>query len=91
MKKIHELITEDTWCKGHLAEDENNQEVSINSPKACKFCAEGWLQFVYDEDHYREKLQFLRSVINNTYIHYWNDNPKTTFKKVKQAFVAADL
>jgi hypothetical protein len=90
MKKIYSLITKDNWCRGYLALDKNNKEVNITDPAACKFCAEGWLQFIYKKN-YHEKLHKVRQHLAVLTLHGWNDNPKTTFKKVKQAFFAADL
>ncbi len=85
-KKIHEQITEETWCKGTFAVDANGVEVGLRESGACRACALGWIILSNCTANSSDKL---REVIGTYCVGDWND--ASTFAEVQAAFKAADL
>lgn len=92
-KKIHEQITEETWCKGADARDGDGISVYIGSPDACAFCAYAWLMNVYGTryDQVWKHRNHLLNTVGTAALSSWNDTPERTFAEVLAAFKAADL
>lgn len=99
MKKIHEQITEETWCQEVLAQDADGISVPpLRIQSACKWCALGWIDKVYETpDAYgavsklTQHLYTEGKLTSPCGIASWNDDPKRTFVEVKEAFQKADL
>lgn len=98
--KIHEQITEETWCQGKYMVDENGREVldweDANRAKKC--CPVGWIKRTYHNTmptHRVEKESpeaiSLMAIIKKDSIAYWNDDPLRTFSDVLEAFKKANL
>lgn len=93
--KIHEMITQETWCKGNTAMTRDGELVSsADHPRACRWCALGW---IFKAAHYG-KERVLTDAIGLptprgpvTAIMLWNDQKERTFAEVKEAFKKADL
>ncbi len=88
--KIHEQITEETWCKGYYAYTKDNNAVHPLNENAVKWCLAGWMYKIYGDtlfDHIKQKIQ---SIING-YEITWNDKPERTFEEVKELLIKADI
>ena len=89
--KIHEQITPYNWCKYATAKDKKGHDVDIFSPKACRWCALGWLDKIYGPTAEGGALELFHKFNKNIKepIGRWNDS--STFDEVKAAFLKADL
>lgn len=73
--KAYELLEQKGWTQGASAKDGNGNEVSVHSPKACSFCANGALIKCYPQDNGQYNRIFTEL---GTTISYWNDHPSRT-------------
>lgn len=98
--KVHEQITEQTWCKGYIAKDVDGDKCCVNSAYAVCWCFIGWLYKVYgsvftDEMESRKKVDDAIEVLYPQYAGYcisdFNDHPDVTFEMVKAVSVKADV
>lgn len=88
-KKIHEQITEETWCKGTAYRDRHGTPTGTST--ACQACAEAWGQEIYGRVARNGARGQFRRVNGIIKIVSWNDAPERTFSEVLAAFKAADL
>lgn len=86
-KKIHEQITESTWCKGEWARTEDGHGTGPLDPQACKWCMWGWIRRRFPA--LAAAKAALAAVIGTELLGEWNDSH--TFAEVLAAFKAADL
>lgn len=86
-KKIHEQITEETWCKGEWARTADGDSIGPLDPLACKWCMYGWIRRAYSR--IGPARNSLADVVGTPAIGDWNDDH--TFAEVLAAFKAADL
>jgi len=102
MAKIHEQITEASWCQHWEALDsEGNPTISIHGDKACAWCATAWLKRIYGGRLRARHVWRLAAILGllpldttedrMASISRWNDHPNRTFDEVKRAFKLADL
>lgn len=94
--KIHEMITEETWCKGHTARLRDGSLSGDSSDlNAVAWCAVGWLSRTFNYGQQR-KLAGAIGIAQDEFmvtgrLAAWNDAPSRTFAEVKEAFLKADL
>lgn len=86
MKKIHELITPETWCQNNFAQYKNPGD-----QYGVKWCALGWIHKVYRDDNPSKKESLLCNAIGIDWLTQWNDAPERTFEDVLNGFIKADL
>lgn len=89
MPKIHEMITEESWCRESMALDEDGMERCAQSPKAVCWCSLGWLEKTYGLDSVEKHIFSAQNQI--ALITDWNDASERTFEEVREAFRKADL
>ncbi len=97
-KKIHELITEESWCQDHGCVYPDGTGESVGHEKACKMCLTYWLWAVIgvlDETCAKivqeiglvstDLRKDLEEIIN------WNDTPGRTLSEVHALLKKLDL
>jgi len=93
MRKIHEVITEETWCKD-IARDKDNNVVDAFSREACKWCLYGWISKIYGAyGAYQLSGNITHKVINalGKPIGAWNDASERTFQDVLELCIRLDI
>lgn len=87
-KKIHEQITEETWCQGMSYQNANGSPTIASY--ACRACSEAWGYEIYGEaegNDLRAKFREVNGILN---VVNWNDAPERTFAEVHAAFQRAN-
>ena len=88
-KKIHEQITEESWCP-----------LGGGNVEGTSFCAAVWVDVRYGvTSGYDIRVKMCKllglnwrdPLLPSTVIHGWNDKPGRTFAEVKDLFVRLDI
>lgn len=91
MKVAELLFDESKWIQGKFAKDVNDQEVDIQSSRACKFCLLGAIRYCYPvtyEDVNNRLYSVLKS-INVQSIAIFNDSHN--YEEVMELVRRADI
>lgn len=75
--KIHEQITEKTWCQGKTKFDNH-------------MCLFGWIQFIYCDKYY-EIYQKVIDLVHEDTVPKWNDASKRKFSEVLELCKKLDI
>jgi len=90
MKKIHEFLTEESWCKHDYAQDAAGNTVDAKDPAAVRWCFIGALNFCYDNwEEKEEALLRFEALLGNRYWVKFNDT--STWPEFHAALVKADI
>ncbi len=90
MKPSELLDSEEKWCKGSNAKDENGIAVIPESPRAIKWCLVGAVYKTRPFDTVWEDIEKLRAHLGLVISDY-NDAPERTFAEVRAALLAVGL
>lgn len=90
--KIHEQITEATWCKKVIAMDMDGKQISTSKdPRACKWCLLGWLCKTSTESEIDNRWNTICKKLGVDEVSVWNDDPSRTFQEVLQLCKELDI
>lgn len=86
--KAAEFLTDERWTQGDLSRDAQGNEVYHDSPDACRWCANGALRKVTDDDEqeYSEAEAYLLDVVQAAgfgAVEDWNDAQGRTAAQVR--------
>ena len=75
------------WCQGVEARDKNGNEVHVNSPEACSWCAVGAIKAAAsDYGEYINSLLKVKGVALCITIPSWNDQDNQTKAEILSVF-----
>lgn len=93
--KIKELFSnESKWCQRCYARDKNGLRAYPRSNKAVCWCLLGAIKKCYLENDFNTIKIMIKTKIkisSNDSVALWNDDPKRTFKEVKQLVEELDI
>jgi hypothetical protein len=99
--KVHEQITEQTWCRMYFARTQTDDPTPIFSERAAKWCLVGWLHKVYVSGwEVSIAVERLNSVLSSVLhghtsgtgdLARWNNSPHTTFQQVHELLKRANV
>lgn len=88
------------WTKGANGKTAQEDHVHERHPGAVRWCIGGGIALVYSEGERYAVFEKLLAIINKEAteddepqdsVVSWNDNPKTTFKDIRQTIVKANV
>ena len=99
--KVHEFLTEATWCRGAFARNKAGDPVHADDASACSWCILGAIFKVYGTEVHKSKgswpsIERLDALVktmpgNHATVAGWQDDPDITWEDVHNLLVTQNV